>query len=130
MKLSTRCTGIAVLLVLTLASAMAGTVFSEISSRGGLPSADAAIKQSNSANAESINYSDCLWYVARNHGFYQVQKQVASDHGDTQNRQLWEQFVNTIGVDECGPVHFDMEMLTQAVAITVDQADQYFLSKR
>ena len=53
MKLSTKGTGIAVLLVLTVASAMAGTVFGEISSRGGLPSADAAIKQSNSVNAYS-----------------------------------------------------------------------------
>ena len=112
MKPPNKGTGIAVLLVLTVASAMAGTVFSEIRSMGSLASVDAVTKQSNSVNRESINYSDCLWYVARNHGFYQVQKQVASNHGDTQNKQLWEQFVNTIGVDECGPVHFDMEMLT------------------
>lgn len=111
---SSRSTGFTVLTVLTGALAVGLSV-------------DAVIKPSG-ASSESIEYSDCLWYVARNHGFYQVQRKVASGQADTQNRQLWEQFVHSIGIDECGPIKVDLVDLTQAIAMTVDQADQYFLS--
>lgn len=80
-----------------------------------------------SANRGSINYSDCLWYTARNHGFYQVQRNVAYGEGGSQNLQLWKQFIESIGQDECGLAQHSMAELTLAVAVTVHDADQHFL---
>ncbi len=80
-----------------------------------------------SANRDSINYSDCLWYTARNHGFYQVQRNVAHGESDSQNLQFWKQFIESVGQDECGPVQHSMAELTLAVAATVNDADQHFL---
>lgn len=129
MKLPTRGTGFAVLLVLTVASITGGTVFSEISSTSKIQNSHASNKSSDGANSESMNYSDCLWYVARNYGFYQVQRKVAMNESDSRNRKLWEQFVHTTGADECGPVQFDLAELVEAVTMTVAEADQYFLSQ-
>ena len=80
------------------------------------------------ASSESISYSDCLWYTARNNGFYDVQKAVAEGQSDTQTWRLWEQFVNSTGRQDCGPAPQDVAKLTVAVAALKNEADQYFVS--
>lgn len=39
-------------------------------------------------------HADCLWYAARNHGFYEVQREVLEDDASPHVVELWVAFVS------------------------------------
>ena len=116
-----------VIVKLSLLTAFTGALMSALVA--GLTTQPGNTGTDTSAGRYSISYSDCLWYVARNHGFYEVQRKVAKGHSSVQNQQLWQQFVETTGRDECGVLRWDTEELRTALAETVAQADRHFLSQ-
>jgi len=118
-----------VILKLSVLSAFTGALLSALVTCMTTQLNNTSTEPESSAGRFSIGYSDCLWYVARNHGFYQVQREVANGHSSVQNQQLWQQFVETTGRDECGLLRSDIEELGSALAETLLQADRHFLSQ-
>jgi len=76
----------------------------------------------------TVYYANCLWYAARNHGFFWVQKQIATGQHDLHTLELWEDFIESTGEAECGPVPASMTKLSLAVNATMSDADQFFLN--
>jgi len=74
--------------------------------------------------------TDCLWYTARNHGFYWIQRKVALKQADKVSKTLWTQFVESTGVAECGLQLTSMGHLETALEVSVEAADNYFMSTR
>ena len=70
---------------------------------------------------------DCLWYSARNHGFYQVLRSHAVGNSTLDNTRLMLGFVESTGAAACGSHSYTDEHLTQALASTVADADKHFL---
>lgn len=87
------------------------------------------MKQPTDANRYAgIDYANCLWYSARNRGFYPIQNRVARSTSSKTEHQLWMQFVASGGHDDCGLEPIERVSLVNALADTVTIADQYFLA--
>lgn len=78
----------------------------------------------------SIDYANCLWYTARNQGFYSLQHAVATESGTEADRRLWMQLIESIEATVCDSRNINMEDLTRALADTVSDADRHFLAIR
>ena len=75
-------------------------------------------------------HADCLWYSARNHGFYLVQREAALAPGPSGDgaRATWGAFLGTVGARDCGAVPGGaVEDLLDALAAGADEADRHFL---
>lgn len=83
--------------------------------------------------------ADCLWYVARNNGFYPLQREVVrafaegrttrSDAASAPALRSWEGFAGTVGAHECGAPPRGPSSVLAALAATADDADRHFLGK-
>lgn len=78
-------------------------------------------------DSAAARYADCLWYVARNHGFYFIQHDVALGKSDELTFLLWQDFVQSTGNEECGQEGVTLSDLTRALSLSVAEADQHFL---
>lgn len=87
-----------------------------------------AVPGSSDIAQDSAEYADCLWYSARNHGFYQVQRELVRGNVTDDNRILWVQFLDSAGAADCGPGDFQVEALLDALANTAFEADRFFLA--
>jgi len=116
-----------VVLKVSLLAALMGALLSVFVASMSTQLNDTSAERKTTNGRYSISYSDCLWYVARNHGFYQLQRKVAYSNSSVQNQQLWQQFVETTGREECGALRWDIEELRIALAETVLEADRHFL---
>jgi hypothetical protein len=93
-------------------------------------SAVATDSSTSAAYYADIEYADCLWYTARNHGFYTLQSNVASGSSNEENTRFWMQFVESTGKEECGPFDQGWRLLKQALSRTAKDADRYFMATR
>lgn len=78
----------------------------------------------------SVDHANCLWYTARNQGFYSLQHAVATGSGTEANRVLWMQLVESVEPSICGSQPIDSKELTRALAETVNDADKHFMAKQ
>ena len=73
-------------------------------------------------------YADCLWPVARNHGFFELQVQALA--GDAAARALWLDFVASTGANDCADgsadIVADTASLERALVQTRRIARQHF----
>ena len=73
-------------------------------------------------------YADCLWPVARNHGFFELQVQALD--GDAVARALWLDFVAGTGANACtdgsADITADTASLERALADTREAARRHF----
>ena len=74
--------------------------------------------------------ADCLWPVARNHGFYAVQHDALATGADPGGHALWLAFLDSIGADACGYEALDLEPLTTALRDTREAAARHFTAAR
>lgn len=81
-----------------------------------------------SATRKIREQADCLWLTARNHGFYNIQRDAVSGHGSELESTLWQQFLDSSGRRECGSASTDAATLTQALVVNLAEADRYFRS--
>lgn len=121
-KLCSRCIdalGVAVFAGVALGLAIPGLMPKQVGAMITLPTASAMA---------SIDYANCLWYVARNQGFYSLQHAVATGSGTEANRLLWTQLVESVEPAVCGSLQLDMDDLTRALSDTVSDADRHFMA--
>ena len=73
-------------------------------------------------------YADCLWPVARNHGFFELQVQALD--GDAVARALWLDFVAGTGANACSDgsadITVDTASLERALTDTREAARRHF----
>ena len=73
------------------------------------------------------DYADCLWPLARNHGFFEVQMQALRGGA---HRALWTDFVASVGADACAggsaDIVADMPSLERALRDTHEAARRHF----
>lgn len=113
--------GLATVACVTLSLALPGIMPAQVRAMVAVPTESAMA---------SIDYANCLWYTARNQGFYSLQHAVATDTGTQTNKLLWEQLVDSVEPSLCGPREVDFDELTRALEETADAADQHFLAMR
>ncbi len=72
--------------------------------------------------------ADCLWYVARNHGFYSIQARVVGAEtfpsSSVDLDALWRDFVATTGRDECEIESMSLAPLAKAVRARQPEAER------
>lgn len=80
----------------------------------------------------SVDYANCLWYTARNQGFYSLQQAVATGSGTEANQDLWMQLVESIEPSVCdsGEQDLDINDLILALTQTASDADKHFMAIR
>lgn len=113
--------GIAVFACVALTLALPGVMPAQVRAMVALPSGSAMA---------SIDYANCLWYTARNQGFYSLQHAVATDTGTEANRLLWIELVDSIEPSVCGSQDIEISDLLRALEETAGAADQHFLAMR
>ena len=72
-------------------------------------------------------HADCLWYSARNHGFYLVQRELVRPGAGAGTRDAWQAFLDAAGVPDCGMPSGGVEPVVRALAASADDADRFFL---
>ena len=74
------------------------------------------------------DYANCLWYVARNHGFYSLQA-AALDTTQGGDDAIWQAFVRTTGAEACNYPPDILPALRTALMATRNEADRYFIGQ-
>ena len=74
-------------------------------------------------------HADCLWYSARNNGFYLVQRDAVRPGADARTRAAWEGFLDAAGERDCPPPGGGVETVIAALAASADDADRHFLGE-
>lgn len=75
-------------------------------------------------------YADCLWPLARNHGFFELQRQALDTAESTAARSLWLEFVASTGAEVCAngssDIVADLGSLERALSATQEAAERHF----
>ena len=100
------------------------------------PGALAGGSRAPGIDAALLVHADCLWYSARNRGFYLVQREAVASAaatgseaaGTADRRALWESFLDTVGRSDCGeaPAASTARVL-DALSASAREADRHFL---
>ena len=74
-------------------------------------------------------HADCLWYSARNNGFYLVQRDAVRPGADARTRAAWRGFLDATGGRDCAMPGGGVEAVIAALAASARDADRYFLGE-
>lgn len=111
--------GVATFVCVALSLAIPGLMPAQVRAMVILPSASAMA---------SVDYANCLWYTARNQGFYSLQHAVATGSGTDANKLLWMQLVESIEPAVCGSRGIDTDDVIRALTETAGDADRHFMA--
>jgi len=83
------------------------------------------VQMIQTVSVNATKYTDCLWCVARNHGFYMIQRDVTMNQSDEMSHRLWEAFVRGMWSSKVSSI-----ALASALARSIESADAHFLSSQ
>lgn len=72
--------------------------------------------------------ADCLWFQARNHGFYGIQHQAVAGKATADEEKLWQAFLDSTGKHECGSSLTELTELMPALLASLPAADRHFMN--
>ena len=114
----------------TIGTAIALTAFTLVSLSIALPGKPSKAGAGSDESPRHAAYADCLWPLARNHGFFELQRQALDTTGSTTARALWLEFIASTGAEVCAngssDIVADLGSLERALSATQEAAERHF----